>query len=342
MGQRRKHNPENLPDRVYKKHGAYYYVDREQKWHLLGKVWDKAARVKWAGVSTTGSVPNSVAALLDEYLRHCAERVKLGRLALRTKSDYETDATYLRTYFAGAQAHEVQRKDVATYLEDRGAPTRANREVALLSAAYNHAIKKFKLTDNPCFKVPRNEEAARDRYVEHWERRQFAKRCCPPWLRAYVLLKYLTGLRMGDLLRLSSANETGRGIRADIGKSRKRQVLEFRWTWALRTTVGSVHRLRVDRPAAKETLVGEQDHRDSVHPTTYWRVTSRGFKSAWQRAMKKWVEMGYERFREHDIRAKSGSDSRTVADAQALLGHTNSSTTSKHYRRGVTRVKPLR
>lgn len=58
--------------------------------------------------------------------------------------------------------------------------------------------------------------------------------------------------------------------------------------------------------------------------------------------MKKWTDMGHERFWEHDIRAKSASDSVSLSSAAELLGHDNSSTTARHYRRGVQRVKPLR
>jgi integrase len=349
MGQRRTNNPLNLPDRVYQKHGAFYFVDVNHKWHRLGDAWNREARSKWASLSTTGSMPNSVNSLLDEYLRHCASRVAAGKLSSRTLSDYRTDAEYLRLYFQGASATDVQRRHVASYLTDRcdkhgrPAPIRANREVALLSAAYGLAVRQLKLSDNPCLNVPRNEENVRERYVEHWERRQFAKRCCPPWLRAYLLLKYLTGLRMGDMLRLSPASATKRGLRVDIGKSRKRKVLEFRWTWALRTAV-QVYLcipLQPQSGAEHSTTHGGLEH-DPSALLSRRSVTRSMFRSAWQRAMNKWVAMGHERFWEHDIRAKAASDSTSLANAAELLGHDNSSTTARHYRRGVQRVKPLR
>jgi len=58
--------------------------------------------------------------------------------------------------------------------------------------------------------------------------------------------------------------------------------------------------------------------------------------------MTKWKELGNAPFREHDIRAKTGSDSSTLTAAQHLLGHTTSKTTARHYRRGVVKVVPLK
>tara|TARA_B100000809_G_scaffold211917_1_gene215737 strand:+ start:1785 stop:2252 length:468 start_codon:yes stop_codon:yes gene_type:complete len=50
-----------------------------------------------------------------------------------------------------------------------------------------------------------------------------------------------------------------------------------------------------------------------------------GFNSLWQRAMKKWVSDGHERFTEHDLRKVPASATDTK--------HANVSTTRKHYRR---------
>lgn len=36
IGRRRKASP--LPSRVYEKHGAWYFVDIERKWHKLRRV----------------------------------------------------------------------------------------------------------------------------------------------------------------------------------------------------------------------------------------------------------------------------------------------------------------
>jgi integrase len=48
-----------------------------------------------------------------------------------------------------------------------------------------------------------------------------------------------------------------------------------------------------------------------------------------------------ERFTDHDIRRETGSDT-SLEHATKLLGHSNPSVTSKHYRVRPDVVKPLR
>jgi len=323
MGRLRTQNTEALPKRVYAKHGGYYYVDHDNKWHRLGSEWNGEAAAKLSVLTSDTPIEGGgVAELLDRYLK-----AKQVTFSPRHNADRAQDAAMLKRFFGRMQAAAVKRQHVALYLQRRTdsegmpAPVRANREISLLSAAYNHATE---LENNPCLNVPRNTESPRDRYVEHWEMHRFAKQCCPKWLRGYVLLKYLTGLRQGDLLKLDSTAETARGLLVEIGKSRRRKVVEFRWTWALRSVVQHVHGLR-----------------EGTEPR-YFPVSAAGFKSAWRRAMAEWKGLGNEAFREHDIRAKTASDSRTLAEASERLGHDRTSTTQRHYRRGVQRVTPLR
>jgi integrase len=314
--------PSDLPKRVYQKHGAVYYVDFENKWHRLGGEWDSRAEKAHAALAAGKPIGGSVAELLDRYLT-----AKREKFSPRHNADRQQDGAMLKRFFGKMQATAVQRKHVATYLQIRedndgnAAPIRANREISLLSAAYNYATE---LEHNPCLNVPRNAENVRERYVEHWERTKFGKTCCPKWLRAFLLLKYLTGLRQGDMLKLDTTCETAKGLAVEIGKSQRRKVMEFQWTWALRSVVQHIHMLK------------------SSADTRYFPLSASGFKSAWRRAMAQWKAAGNAPFWEHDIRAKTASDSRTLAEASERLGHDRTSTTKRHYRRGVQRVAPLR
>ena len=49
-----------------------------------------------------------------------------------------------------------------------------------------------------------------------------------------------------------------------------------------------------------------------------------------------------ERFHEHDMRAKVGSDAKSLEHARALLAHTDGRMTERAYRRKPERVRPLR
>lgn len=323
MGRHRQNNVEGLPKRVYWKHGSYFYVDLNGKWHRLGSEWDREAEKAHAALSAGKPIGGSVAELLDRYLK-----AKREKFSARHNADRQTDAEMLKLVFGTMQATAVTRQHVAGYLQRRvdkngnPAPIRANREVSLLSAAYNHATE---IEHNPCLGVPRNEETARGRYVEHWEQVKFGKTCCPKWLRAYLLLKYLTGLRQGDMLKLNPTCETDKGLVVPMGKSKRRKVLQFDWKWGLRRVVQHIHAL----------------NREATD-TRYFPLSAAGFKSAWRRAMAQWKAAGNVPFWEHDIRAKTASDSRTLAEAAERLGHDRTSTTQRHYRRGVQRVTPLR
>jgi len=67
------------------------------------------------------------------------------------------------------------------------------------------------------------------------------------------------------------------------------------------------------------------------------------FRSIWQRAMKKAIALGLERFTEHDLRAKVVTDARNLGqDAQRIAGHKTSAMTDRYVKvRTVERVQPL-
>ena len=334
MTGRRHHNPLGLPGRVYWHHGAFCYVDRAGHWHRLGKQWDKAARIEWARLSGGEAERGTVAELLDAFLVHVRALVAAGKRAPRTVADNEVEAENLKRSFGHMQQGKLRRKHVAGYLEaaleaKRG--VRANREVGFLSSAYSWGGRKVGLEENPCYGVRRNTETPRERSPEGWELRKFGKDYCPPWLRCYVLLKHLTGCRQGDLLALMRDAGTSQRLVTKEGKKRGR-VRKFRWTWALRTVWNAllaIKRVKDDKVAPAYVFITSDGS----------PITRFGFKSAWQRAMNKWVADGHERFTEHDIRSRTANDAGTVEDAQAILGD---GAAIRVYRRGAQNVKPLR
>lgn len=334
MGRRRTRNL-HLPQRVYFNRGWHFYVDDAGRWHRLGQKWDREAREKWIELSTGHATQGTVADLLDRFLAWSEGEVRAGRRAARTHEDNIREARVLKLVFGAMPWSAVTSRHVARYLRERTdksgrpAPVRANREIALLSSAYAWAMGEPSLSveANPCYGVRRNTERPRRRYVETRELVAFGK-TCPKWLRAYVVLKRLLGARQADMLALSRRNLTDRGIDYTAGKTGERRIV--RWSWALRRVV-----------AVALALHGEQP-KLWLFPTRYGgRMSSSGFKSAWQRAMRQWVASGGVRFAEHDIRAKTASDL-TLEHAQQLLGHASPATTRRIYQRGPRRVDPAR
>jgi integrase len=64
----------------------------------------------------------------------------------------------------------------------------------------------------------------------------------------------------------------------------------------------------------------------------------------WQRFMKRLLQdTGIEeRFTEHDLRGKVGSDVASIERAAELLGHASKEITKRHYRRKPEMIKPVR
>ncbi len=81
---------------------------------------------------------------------------------------------------------------------------------------------------------------------------------------------------------------------------------------------------------------------DSISGVVTWDNLglTEGFKSNWQRLMRKCMGRGViaERFQFRDLRAKTGSDS----EDDNLLGHEDPRTLHRHYKRKPTKVTPLR
>lgn len=72
-----------------------------------------------------------------------------------------------------------------------------------------------------------------------------------------------------------------------------------------------------------------------------YAYTADGWQTLWQRAMKAYGDSGNTRFQERDLRAKVASDSDSLMDAHARLGHQDTSTTKRVYVRGIQDVPTL-
>ncbi len=341
----------HLPVRVYFKDGRYRYLDQANKWHTLGREWDRAARAEFDRLSRGTAPPRTVSALLDAFLLHREAEVRAGTKAARTLEDNEQEAKMLRMVFGQLPAASLKRQHVARFLRERNdkggkpAPTRANREAALLSSAYSWAmgLRDWDINENPCYGVRRNTERPRRRYIETSELAKW-KQTAPARLRAFVLLKRLIGSRQGELLALTRENITDRGLMVGISKTGRKKLV--RWSWALRVTVNAIIKLDTqEQEKKKKKVVPITDALLPPRPLFPSRfgdpLTSRGFKSAWARAIKPYLEAGGVRFRENDIRAKTASDL-DLGHAQALLDHASPAITRRTYQRAPTKVRPLR
>ncbi len=326
MGRRRKSH-KHLPQRVYLRSGSYYFVDYLGKWHNLGRNY-ATAMAAYGQIADHDSAVTNMEDLIDRYLREIAPKK-----AESTFKDNIKQAKYLRAAFGKLRPVQIKAQGIYAYLDARGKRSRvqANRELALLSHIFKYAIRWGAVDRNPCIGVERFKETPRDCYVEDWEYLAF-REFGGPLIAAYIDFKLLTGLRKGDVLCLKIEHLKEDGIHAHISKTNKDIIIA--WSDALREAVTAIRSL--PRPSRVTGLYLFCTRHGKPYAVS-------GFSSIWQRRMKAALEAGVlkERFTDHDLRAKSGSDT-DLDHAASLLTHLDARTTQRHYRRKTPVVRPLK
>lgn len=297
-----------LPPCVYHKHGAYYLVKRN-KWTRLGstmaEMYAAIGRIEAGEVRTFSD-------LLSRY-----EREVIPDKAPATRRDQRRQAKLLRAVFGAMDPADIKPAHVARYLDERGG-TRANREVALLSHIFKKAIRWGLVERNPCTGVERNTERARTRYVsdaEFWARWE---QVSEP-LQLCMELLYVTGQRLGDVLRIRESHITDEGVAVTQGKTRTRLMLV--WTDKLEDVVSRCRQ----RPS-------DEDDPPLLRTNQGKAYTVSGIGSMWRK-----VPWEGEPFQLRDLRAKSASDH----ESGAHLGHRSSAVLRRFYERKAKEVKGL-
>lgn len=329
MGRKRQSN-RHLPERMYRKSGSYYFVDTDNHWHNLGRDYLKAVAA-YAQFRGPDKPIKTVSDLLDRYLSEVsplkAETTHKGELRL---------SKIIRAGLGHIPADQVTKRTIYAYLDARKqTPIQANREFALLSHAYKKAIRWGVVDENPCQGVEKFKEKSRNRYVTDQELEAF-KQSAGNLIATYLDFKYLTALRKKDILSLKREQIKEDGIHLTTSKTGKAIIIE--WSPALREVVEKAKRLHCQNP----NTVRFSQHLFCTRKGTAY--TPDGFSTNWQRQMNKALEKGVltDRFTEHDIRAKAGSDSESIEAARDLLTHDSTSTTQQSYRRKAAVVKPLK
>ena len=309
-------------------------------WYPLGSN-EPEAFATWFRMQTGAVVPRSIREAIGIY--KASDRY--ANLADKTRREYDRALTNIDAVFGHMRPQDVIPADVYRWMSTL-APVTANRHRSVMLNVMKTCVKHGAIDRNPVREVEPNPEEERERYVTDEELEQFMAKCCTPFLRAYLGLKLVTGLRQGQLLALRVSDWNPEGIppgddpEAPLGTllapGRKRGRDNVYWGEGLKEAVQAalaVRRKVVSHQWLYSTRRGQ-------------RYTGDGFRSLWSYAMWKWTtqEGGPkgEHFTEHDVRAKVGSDSEDVPAAQARLQHQSASTTKRTYRRKPATVQVLK
>ena len=150
---------------------------------------------------------------------------------------------------------------------------------------------------------------------------------CPDWMKGYVALKMISGLRKSQLLSIDLTKHwDGEALQPIAAKGGKDTVYRGE---TLKDVIELILGRRLPRGPLFVNRKGKQ-------------MTISGFNSAWQRSMKRFVEAGGEHFREHDIRHFVASEAETLEQAQKLLGHQTAKITAQVYRHAPENVEVLK
>lgn len=353
MGRRRKDTASDLEPRVYLRRGAYYYVHRGTgKWEHLGT--DKAAaNEKARHFNDPAGLHGTLVYWLDEFLIHCAARVKAGSMAQRTLDDYTLAIAgipakgdkpgrpgALRVFFAPPiRPEQVTPTMVQEFLAlgaELGRPVPANREKAALSAAMSWMISRKGreipgMLVNPCLRasgIKRNAEAKRDIYVPHQDY-QDVYAVAHTSVRLMMELTYRTLQRPeSDIIRWDNtvlATVDGkRVLRFRQGKTGKTMQVEVpdALNTLIRQSLGTVPKLR-------QPLVRTRDG----HHYTYDGLSAMLKRSIAKvnKARKAAGQPLVQSFGFRDLKGKGATDmwrdGVPIEQIQALCGHEDKTTT---------------
>ncbi|WP_323120028.1 tyrosine-type recombinase/integrase [Burkholderia alba] len=362
----RRKTPSYLPARVYEKHGSWWFVDKDRKWHKLCRINDGIARLYEVLAQFTkdgdksGLSADTMPALVDDWVSS-----RLNGYTSKTRGQYIRMAAFIKSEF-GPQwmIEDVRPADVARFLDKHfsSKPNTSNKYKALFSLIFSHAIRKGLRDRNPARELSGAKEQKRDRYITDDEfnavriaamydghRRPAASGAA---LVCLLDLAYQTAQRFGDLLALNWQDVSEDGIYFRPSK----------------TVNSSGIKLLIEmNPELKATLDAAKSGKvKAIGPVICTRTGGRysyfGAQTAWKRTVaraRKWYEQDCARatppvapdpaflagMHFHDLRAKALTDKRRIdgADAaQALAGHTTAEMTAHYTKaREVERVSPV-
>jgi integrase len=324
----------NLPPRLHLKRGRYYY-GRNQEF-----VGDNLADAMLAygerEAARAGRRPFTFGDLGRQY-----QAAVIPKKAPRTREDNMDELAMLLLVFDKAPLQTIEPHHVAGYRDNRFsrprkgrkeaprlATTRANREIALMSAVWNWGRDTGRTNlPNPCEGVKRNKEVGRDRYVTDDELSSVWAEADEP-LRDALDLYHLTGQRVGDVLRMSLTDVRDGCLGLRQGKTGKPLRLAL-----VGDLAAVLERIRA-RTFPAECVVSMALVRDeSGQRMTYHALADR-FEAARKRA-------GVH-FQLRDLRAKAATDLEDLALAQRLLGHSTRNMTERYTKQRVgEKVQPL-
>jgi integrase len=347
------------PKRWLWHHGALYYMvppGEESRWDGKRKFRlgsnDVEAYEEWA---KRIHQPNEILATLGQALDRYQAKVVPAK-APATRESNIAAIKKLRETFAALPLADFkpvlayQYRDIRRDKHGEPAPVAANRELEVLSHVFTKCIEWGAIERHPMIegKFRKIHNPPRDRAVQDWEMEELQKikpqrrKGSFRMMQAYARVKYLTGRRRIEILRLRTEHVRDDGVMFTLAKSRQTKIKYklVKWSDALHAAIAAALEARpVDiGPFVFCKADGSSYLKADGQVADAW-------DSIWQRFMARVMRETKitERFTDHDIRAKTLTDAKSEQHAQELGGHADPATTRRIYRRAlIEKTRPVK
>jgi integrase len=304
---------------MHESHGAYYLVKRN-KWTKLGRTLPAALRA-YADLISTGQ--GRIDELIDETI---AESVKT--CAENTLKTYRRAATAIKKAFAEFSPEQVRPTDIAQFLDaHKDTPNLANQYRTVLKLAFTRAARLGLAESNPVTPIPPFKTRTRDRYITQAEIKRIKEHASPA-LSVIIDLCYLTGQRIGDVLKIKRKDMDDEGI--FVKQQKTGAKLKIKWSAELREVIARANALTGNIKGFH--LLASGKGQPFVHDTIHHHWTAACEKANVSDA------------RIHDLRAAAGTDANAAGqDSKALLGHKSESSHQRYMRsKTIPLVEPVK
>jgi integrase len=301
---------------VFWKHGAYWLV-KKGKWVSLGPVLETALAeyARRVQAAKEGKLP----ALIDTTLDH---HITAEKLAPSTVEQYRDAAIVLKRKLRQFDSpRQILPRHVAKIkLDGAATPNMTNRVITVLRVLFSMYWLEQELCDiNPCVGIKPHKENARKRLItnEEWWAIHAA---ATPRMKAIMKVAFLTGQRIGDVIKIRRSQFTEEGV--SFVQTKTGAKLTVQWQPDLRQAVADA--LALQGPVKSVYLfLGRSQKR--LAPPGYGAILAE-----WHRACD---AAGIEDARPNDQRAQSLTAAEEDGkNPTALAGHTSESMTRRYLR----------
>src|SRR3989339_1283665 len=141
--------------------------------------------------------------MMEKFMQEHAPKVSKNM-----QKSYASSLKHLATFWGNSKLSDIKPKLISEYKvlrKNKGIkPATINRELAMLSKAFNLAVKEWEwIKDNPVSKVPKEkEDNERDRWLNAEDEKRLLENSLS-WLKDIIIFDLNTGLRQDELLSLT-------------------------------------------------------------------------------------------------------------------------------------------